>query len=347
LTLKVKSSTAGTFFITLEHVVTIILKALIRPFESELTRVKNLIRDQIKTDHPFRKQMNHYLLSMNGKQLRALLLLLCSCKKGAKFSEDSRKVAAILEMVHNATLIHDDIIDRAEMRRGKMTLGKKWGETTAILFGDILVAKAFHLCSTIGSLEILGKLANGVSEVCNGEILQNHYAFRFDITEKIYLDIVKKKTASLFHLACDLGATLGNFDRAASKHMKQFGEFLGIAYQMVDDCMDWIVPTKNSGKSNFRDLSEGKVTLPLLFLRERCSKKDWAGLQSSLFHLEGEKKKLFWKCVQETDCVESTFQEAQHYLEKAKRSLFAIPDLKYRDTLEQFLNVLKRPLLSR
>ncbi len=325
----------------------VVLKELIQPFEAELSRVKQVIRSQIQTSHPFRKQMNEYLLSMNGKQLRALLLLLCSCKNGETFSEDARKAAAILEMMHNATLIHDDIIDKAETRRGKMTIGKKWGETTAILFGDVLVSKAFHLCGALGSLDILETLANGIAEVCSGEILQNHYAFRLDVSEKIYLDIVKQKTASLFRLACHLGSVLGHFDATASRHLVRFGESLGIAYQMVDDCMDLIVPTRDSGKSNFRDLSEGKLTLPVLLLRERCSPKDWAALKTSLFHLEGEKKKLFWKCVKETACVERTFQYAKTYLKKARGSLSAVPDLKYRRTLEQFLTLLERPLIEK
>ncbi len=331
---------------------TIGFKELIRSFEPALTRVKSVIHSQIRTRHPFRKQMNDYLLSMNGKQVRALLLLLCSCRKNEEdFSEDAYKAAAILEMIHSASLIHDDIIDKAETRRGKMTLGKKWGETTAILFGDVLVAKAFHLCSFLNTRLhriILEEVSDGISKVCSGEILQNHYAFQCDVTEKIYLDIVKQKTASLFRLACYLATILGSFDLPHSKHMVhmlQFGQSLGIAYQMVDDCMDLIIPTQDSGKSNFRDLSEGKITLPIILLRERCSKKDWAAIQPSLFHLKAEKKILFWKCVQETGCVESTFQRAKSYLKKARQSLSKVQDLKYKDTLEQFLTLLERPLL--
>lgn len=215
-----------------------------------------------------------YACGGSGKRLRPVLALLSAGATGEKISQDHQSLAVILELIHIATLVHDDIMDGAELRRGQPTLHAKWGNSISVLIGDLLFSHALKMAASFSKADVCRRISDAVIEVCSGEILQTQR--RFDLGLKIddYYRMVQMKTGALFASACELSALLNDADQSTVEVFKNYGNSIGTAYQILDDCVDLVGSQEKIGKTLGTDLNGGKFTLPILMLLQSASEKE-------------------------------------------------------------------------
>src|SRR5487761_2112006 len=218
-------------------------------------------------------------LNGSGKHLRPTLVALAGAAIG-KTGDAHGTAAVIIEMVHLATLVHDDVMDEAQIRRGQLTIAANWGNEIAVLFGDCLFAQALKLASSFPTTEVCRAVAMATNTVCTGEILQTQHRRNFELSRREYFRVIEMKTAELFTLSCDLAAFLGNASAEQRAALRQFGAAFGTAYQVYDDCVDLFGSETAAGKSLGTDLAKGKLTWPVLLAWERASAQDRTGLEN-------------------------------------------------------------------
>ena len=240
------------------------LETIYKPIKNELAETEARIKRALINSDIFFSAPGEHLLRAKGKRLRPALVLLCA-KLGKRNSEKAVDLAAALELIHTATLVHDDIIDNAKVRRKLPSLGVKFGLDTSILFGDFLFSKAFEIVSDLKIGSISSVLLRTTSAICQGEIRQLARAAR-PLEEKEYFQIIAKKTASLFSVCCETGGVLGGLGGEKTKELKTYGRNLGLGFQIADDCLDLVGDEKTAGKSLRLDKKTGKMTLPLIYL---------------------------------------------------------------------------------
>ena len=251
---------------------------LIQPVESFMEAVSEKLGRQVDSFDPELRSYAEYALNGQGKHLRPALVALSADALG-EVGEDHVIAAVVIEMVHLATLVHDDVMDEAAIRRARPTLAAKWGNETAVLFGDCLFAEALRLASSFPTPEVCRAVSSATNTVCAGEILQTRNRGNFELSLEDYLKVIDMKTAELFALSCDLAAFL---TRASADHraaLKRFGRAFGVAYQIFDDCQDVFGSEMEAGKSLGTDLAKGKLTLPLIELRRHVSNGDLIRLE--------------------------------------------------------------------
>lgn len=248
------------------------LDEIYKPIKKELEETDRVLEKELNSSYPFLSRLNHYTLSSPGKRLRPALVLLSSKAVGSRDIEKSVNLAAAIELIHTATLIHDDIIDKAAYRRGIETVNTKWGNNISILFGDYLFSTSFRLLSRLKVPTILSYLSSVTNRICEGEMKQLQMAFLRNLGERAYLEIIEKKTASLISASCKTGAILGDAKDTQIRGLEGFGRNFGMAYQIIDDCVDLVGDEKKAGKTLGSDLREGKYTLPLIYLMQ-CTKQ--------------------------------------------------------------------------
>ena len=256
------------------------LEAIYQPIQGGLLRVEETLRTELRDVDGFLGEMTRYVSDMLGKRLRPALALFsaqaCLSGTGYKpvpgtgFSVDRRVItmSASVELIHTATLIHDDVIDAAVLRRGQSTVNARWGNTLSVLAGDYLYAQAFCLLSGLGSSDVLRLMARTSQRVCAGEVTQVRHQFNAELDEATYLTILREKTASLMAAACHGGALLAGAEPATARALAAFGEAFGIAFQIMDDLHDIVGEEASLGKSLGTDLAQGQITLPLIVLRD-------------------------------------------------------------------------------
>jgi octaprenyl-diphosphate synthase len=243
-------------------------KQIVQPLEPFLQAVSKRMSEQISAFDSDLACYAEYALSAQGKQLRPALVGLAANATG-KIQDSHVTVAVIIEMVHLATLVHDDVMDEARIRRGRPTLAANWGNELSVLLGDCLFARALELAASFPTPEICRAVAAATKTVCAGEILQTQRRGKLDLSRPEYLKILCMKTGELFSLACDMGAHLSGASPEARSALSRYGMSLGTAYQIYDDCLDLFGSESSAGKSLGTDLIKGKITLPLLVLLER------------------------------------------------------------------------------
>src|SRR5215471_15165411 len=238
-------------------------KHIIDPVEPFLETVASRLTKEVEAFDPDVIPYADYALNGHGKHLRPALVALSANALGAA-AESHVTVAVIIEMVHLATLVHDDVMDEAEIRRGRLTLAANWGNEIAVLFGDCLFAQALKLAASFPTPEICRAVAMATNTVCAGEILQTQHRRDFGFTREEYFKVLEMKTAELFALSCDLSACLSGAGPERRQALRQFGLAFGTAYQVYDDCLDLFGSETVAGKSLGTDLAKGKLTLPVL-----------------------------------------------------------------------------------
>lgn len=243
-------------------------KQIVQPLEPFLQAVSARMSEQITAFETDLAAYAEYALTAQGKQLRPALVGLSADATG-KIQDSHVTVAVIIEMVHLATLVHDDVMDEATLRRGRPTLAANWGNEISVLLGDCLFAHALKLAAGFPTTEVCRAVASATNTVCAGEILQTQRRGKFEFTRAEYLKVLAMKTGELFALACDLGAHQSGAPARERKALRDFGMALGTAYQIYDDCLDVFGTEGSAGKSLGTDLAKGKITLPLLVLLER------------------------------------------------------------------------------
>lgn len=242
---------------------------------ADMDAVDSTIRERLRSDVALISQVGHYIVDTGGKRLRPRLVLLGAGVAGYN-GRDHVTVAAIIEFIHTATLLHDDVVDDSELRRGQRTANDVWGNEAAVLVGDFLYSRAFEMMVDIGSMRIMEILARTTNTIAEGEVLQLLNIHNADTSEAQYLDVIRSKTARLFQSATQLGGVLAGVEPAFEDALARYGMHLGTAFQLIDDVLDYSASSDDMGKNVGDDLAEGKPTLPLIHAMERGSAADAA-----------------------------------------------------------------------
>ena len=239
----------------------------------DFDRVNDLIIKRLSSEVPLVEKIAQYIIESGGKRLRPLLVLLSSRAVGYD-RDDHLKLAAVIEFLHTATLLHDDVVDTSDMRRGRSTANARWGNAPSVLVGDFLYARAFEMMVELESLPIMQVLSHATAVIAEGEVLQLTNVKNPDVSEDKYMEVIHNKTAMLFEAASHTGALLAGADEQLEKALKDYGKHLGLAFQLVDDALDYTGDAKAMGKNVGDDLAEGKPTLPLIHAMNNSSKED-------------------------------------------------------------------------
>ena len=239
----------------------------------DLKRVEEQFRKDLESDVPLIRKVAEYVLSSGGKRVRPALLLLAARLCDYK-GDKAVPLASVVEFIHTASLLHDDVVDSATLRRGIASANTLWGNEASVLVGDFLFSKSFSLMVAVGSLDILRVLSGATTIIAEGEVLQLLCTGELDLSEESYIGVVRSKTAILMSAACEAGAILGKVSPEKQRLLADFGMDLGIAFQLMDDTLDYIATEEQFGKSIGHDLEEGKITLPLIHTLRHCSEEE-------------------------------------------------------------------------
>ena len=299
-------------------------KQIIDPIEPFLEAVSNRLAKEVDAFDPHIAPYADYALTAQGKHLRPALVALSASALGP-LTESHVTVAVIIEMVHLATLVHDDVMDEAEIRRGRLTLAANWGNEIAVLFGDCLFAHALKLAASFPTPEICRAVAMATNTVCAGEILQTQHRRDFGFTREEYFKVLEMKTAELFALSCDLSACLSGAGPDRRLALRQFGLAFGTAYQLYDDCVDLFGSEAAAGKSLGTDLAKGKLTLPILLAWERADDADRALLQDLIKVWENGSMKRMAELLAKYESLGLTLQSLQTCLARSRQFLDTLP----------------------
>lgn len=291
----------------------------------------------MKTNVPLLNTIMTYIVKRKGKQIRPMFVLFCS-KLHGEINERTYRGASLIELLHTATLVHDDVVDGSDMRRGFFSINALWKNKIAVLVGDFLLAKGLLLSIDNDDFDMLKIVSESVKKMSEGELLQLEKARRLDITEEVYYDIITKKTASLIASCCALGAAAAHGSKEVIEQMRQFGEYTGIAFQIKDDLFDY--GDNNIGKPTGLDIKEKKMTLPLIYALNNSSKKEKQHI-ITLIKNKSDKKKSVHEVINFV-ISKGGFEYAQKcmkvYQQKASEILLTMPDNASRQSLLELLD---------
>jgi octaprenyl-diphosphate synthase len=257
------------------------MEEVVRLIKGDLEKLEDSIDRLLTTRVAFIKDVVHHLIRSGGKRVRPILVILSSKLCGCH-SDDPLAYAAIVEFIHTATLLHDDVVDNAETRRGSATANTVWGNESTVLVGDFLFSKSFDLMVSNQNPEILKVMSKATTDLAEGEILELLKTSDAQTTEEEYFEVIEAKTAVLLSAACEVGALLGGVDREKRSALRDFGYHIGMAFQLTDDLLDYVSSNRVLGKDTGRDLKEGKVTLPLIKALKSAGAEEKAFIEKTL-----------------------------------------------------------------
>ena len=295
-------------------------KQIIDPVEPFLQAVEDRLAKQVNSFDAEIAPSADYALTGQGKHLRPALVALTANALG-RANDSHVTVAVIIEMVHLATLVHDDVMDEAEIRRGRLTLAANWGNEVAVLFGDCLFAQALKLAASFPTPEVCRAVALATNTVCSGEILQTRHCRDFQFPREKYFKVLEMKTAELFALSCDLSAFLSGTTPEQRLALRQFGLAFGTAYQVYDDCVDLFGSESAAGKSLGTDLAKGKLTLPVLLLWERADAADRERLRALIQGWQPASMNQMGELLSKYDTLNPSLEIVQQYLAQSRQAL--------------------------
>ena len=294
----------------------------------KLNIVETLIQHKLKSDVDLIQKMSNHHLSSGGKRLRALLTLGSAKLTGFNGQVRDINLAACVELIHSATLLHDDVIDESKLRRGSQTTNSIWGNQSSILVGDYLLSRCFEMMVEDGDLEILKLLSSTSAKIAQGEVMQLQHKGEADLLEETYIDIINLKTASLFSASTKTGACLSKSNDKEKKALESYGKNLGLAFQIADDALDYYAKEKLFGKEIGKDFFEGKVTLPLISIFQKGNDKEKSYL-TEIMKKEKRTEKDFNETltlINKYKAVESTFKKAEYFVNVSYDALAIFPD---------------------
>ena len=284
--------------------------------EDRLNNVNQLIKHKLASEINLIHKMIDYHIKSGGKRIRALLTLASAKLCGYKDGNRDVNLAACIELIHNATLLHDDVIDNGNLRRGIKTSNVIWGNQSSILVGDYLFSRCFEMMVEDGSQEILKLLSSTSSKIAQGEVLQLEHKGEVDILEEIYFNIINLKTASLFSAATRVGACITNKNKKEKDSLESYGRNLGLAFQIADDALDYYSTKTAFGKEIGKDFFEGKVTLPIIFLYQKSNTNEKIFLEK-IFKKKVRSKLEYnetQKLLKKYNSIDSCFRRAEHFI---------------------------------
>ncbi len=301
--------------------------------ENELKKVEEQFEKHLKTETPLIHKVADYVISSGGKRIRPILLIVASKLCGYE-GDDHISLAAVIEFIHTATLLHDDVVDNAPLRRGRASANTIFGNEASVLVGDYLFAKSFKILSDINNIKVIKSYSDATTLMAEGEVKELVKTADIKTDEKDYLDIIIKKTAVLFACASEIGAIIAGKEENFARKLYDYGLNIGIAFQLMDDALDYI-SDKEFGKFIGNDLKEGKLTLPLIHTIERANKDEKEVITNIIYKkkLASKDLKTVLSLVKSYGSIDYTISKAKDAIKQAKKDLDIFPDSKYKNSL--------------
>ena len=316
-------------------------KAIQALVSADMQAVDDLITQRLASDVVLINQLSKYIINSGGKRLRPMLALLMAKACGYE-GERHIDIAAIVEFIHTATLLHDDVVDESDMRRGQETANNVWGNQAAVLVGDFLYSRAFEMMVDVNQMRVMSIMAQTTNTIAEGEVQQLLNIHDANTSEQQYFDVIYSKTAKLFEAACQLGAVLAGLSEDQEKAVSQYGVHLGTAFQLVDDILDYVADSEEMGKNVGDDLAEGKPTLPLIYAIKVSldnNEKEDADLIINAIEEGGlDKIDQVMNIIQKTKSLEYTVDAAKRETKLANDSLGILPDNEFKTALIELAN---------
>jgi octaprenyl-diphosphate synthase len=294
--------------------------------------VDQLIHERLRSDVLLINQLGQYIVNSGGKRLRPLLVLLAAnaCGYSGRYHLN---LAAIVEFIHTATLLHDDVVDASELRRGHETANALWGNEASVLVGDFLYSRAFEMMVEVGNMRIMEIMAQTTNTIAEGEVMQLLNCHDPDTSELQYMEVIRCKTAKLFEAAARIGAVLGGQPPALEEAIAAYGMHLGTAFQLIDDVLDYSADATEIGKNIGDDLAEGKPTLPLIYVLRKGTPEQVAVVREAIEHGGRDDIEAVQKAIESVGGIAYTAQSARSAAEQAMQSLQSLPASPYKDAL--------------
>ena len=301
--------------------------------KNELDQMNKILVNRLDSNVDLINQMSHYIISSGGKRIRPLLLLLCA--RATDYDGDYHySMAVVIELIHTATLLHDDVVDQSTTRRGQETANELWGNAPSVLVGDFLYSRAFEIMVEPNSMEIMKILSKATNQISEGEVLQLLNIKNANVTQKEYYRVIERKTACLFKAACQIAGILSNSNQKVIEAMGKFGMHLGNAFQIIDDTLDYESDSNIIGKEVGDDLSEGKVTLPMIYALEKTTKSDNKILTDAIQNADASKINQVVEILMNVNAFQYSRDIANKESNMALESIDILPSSKYKTALK-------------
>ncbi len=313
------------------------LSALLAPIDEDMRAVDALIRRRLASEVPLINEIGGYIIAAGGKRLRPALLLLVARALGAR-GELPNLLAVVIEFIHTATLLHDDVVDHSDRRRGRKTANAVWGNAGAVLSGDFLYSRSFQLMVESDRMAVMRTMADTTNAIAEGEVLQLMNCNDPDITEARYLRVIELKTAQLFRAAATLGAIAADLPPEQQAIYGQFGHDFGMTYQLIDDLLDYTADPEVSGKNLGTDLAEGKPTLPLLYAMQKGNEAQRALIRDAIANGRVERIKDVLETVEATGAIPYSRALAGQYSYSAHEALQGLPETPHKKALMELVD---------
>lgn len=291
-----------------------------------------LILAHLSSDVALINHIGHYIVSAGGKRLRPMVLLLAAHALGYRGSQHIN-LAAIIEFIHTATLLHDDVVDESEQRRSRDTANAVWGNAASVLVGDFLYSRAFEMMVAVGRMRVMEVLSKATNRIAEGEVLQLLNCNEPDVSEAQYREVILRKTATLFEAGARLGGVVNQADATQEQALADYGRHLGMAFQMIDDALDYGASDQDIGKNIGDDLAEGKPTLPLIRAMQTGDAATQKLLRQAIEKGKADQMDTVCDALASTDAIAYTTQQAKYEIELAQQTLKYLPDTPYREAL--------------
>ena len=314
------------------------IKEIKKPIQQEMLLFEKKFKDSLNSKVPLLDKILHYIVKRKGKQMRPMFVFL-SGKLFGEINESSFRAASLIELLHTATLVHDDVIDDANMRRGFFSINALWKNKIAVLVGDYLLSKGLLMSLENEEYDLLQIVSKAVKEMSEGELLQIEKARKLDIEENVYFEIIRQKTATLIAACCACGAVTAKQDKETVERMQKFGELIGIAFQMKDDLFDYYNEDV-IGKPTGIDIKEQKMTLPLIYTLRNCDRKQKKFIIQTVknHNTNSERVSKVLEIVKKSGGINYTIEKMKTYQEEALRLLKTFDDNESRKSLELLVN---------
>ena len=306
------------------------------PIADDLKEFETQLSDYLQGDSPLISSIARHLLRTRGKRMRPVFLFLSSRAAG-NFTDQSVSAALAIELIHSATLLHDDVVDESQMRRGQETVNAQWTNLISVLMGDYLFAKAFRIMSDINSLNLMKSISRATERVAVGELRQIEETGNYELSEENYLNIIADKTASLFNVACEAGPILTNQSDKERALFAEFGEKIGIAFQIADDLLDFVGDPEVTGKEPGIDVLTGQMTLPLIYALKNSGEATRNEMIAILKEQDEKSFKQVYKFVTETGGIDYTYNRAKEMAQQGLEAIASVKDSEYFRCLEDMV----------
>ena len=300
----------------------------------DFAALNSKVVSELHSDVSLIESIGHYIIEAGGKRMRPVLVLLCARALGYQGAQHI-DLATVIEFLHTATLLHDDVVDMSEMRRGRPTANVAWGNPSSVLVGDFIYSRAFQLLVQIGSMRIMDVMATTTNRISEGEVLQLVHQHNPDTTEASYMEVIRNKTAILFAAACSSAAILAGASQEIAGRLHTFGMEVGMAFQLIDDVLDYSGKSAELGKNVGDDLAEGKPTLPLIYAMLHSDPHEKELIAQAIRHGGLEQLQNIITIVQGSGALAYTRKVAEQRISLALNGLADLPQSKYREGLEQ------------